>query len=123
MRSINTTAQKRFGTNGENIASKYLIDKGYTLLKRNYKYSYNEIDIICKKDRFLVFVEVKTRSSNDFGFPENHVSKKQINNITNAAIHYMETNNNSNYLVRYDIISITYTSNTIDIKHIEDAFY
>ena len=68
------TAKQRFGGTGENIATQFLTENNYTILKRNYRYSKNEIDIICKKDRFLVFVEVKTRSDTLFGTPEDQVS-------------------------------------------------
>jgi putative endonuclease len=106
------------GLNGENAAAKYLVNKGYEILERNYRYSRAEIDLVMKKGNWLVFVEVKTRSRSDFGFPEEFVDKEKEENILMAAEHYIfKINWQGN--VRYDIISILNN----DIAHFEDAFY
>ena len=122
MTSTKTQKQKT-GSKGEIIAADYLIKQGYQILERNYRHKRNEIDIICSKGNFLIFVEVKTRKNNTFGNPEEHVSQKQIDCIQDAAIHYQNNRNGNFLMTRYDIISIILENNYIkDITHLEDAF-
>ena len=103
---------------GENAAAEYFISKGYKVLRRNYRYARTEVDLIVEKDNWLVFVEVKTRSGSEFGFPESFVDRQKEQNILFAAENYMfHTDWKGN--VRYDIISIL---NGV-IEHFEDAFY
>ncbi|WP_044201920.1 YraN family protein [Flammeovirga sp. OC4] len=117
------TQKQQTGTKGEIIATDFLIKNGYQILKRNYRYKRNEIDIICQKDNFLVFVEVKTRKNKSFGNPEEHVSQKQINCIQDASIQFQNVYQGEAQLVRYDIISIIIDKNVVlEILHLEDAF-
>ncbi|NME70475.1 YraN family protein [Flammeovirga aprica] len=117
------TQKQQTGTQGENIATDFLIQKGYKILERNYRHKRNEIDIICQKGNFLVFVEVKTRKSKSFGNPEEHVSKKQINCIQKASVQYQNEYSGTFLLVRYDIISLIMNKNEVlEILHLEDAF-
>ena len=112
------TNKMQIGLEGESAAADYLIGKGYQIAARNYRSARAEIDLIVKKDNWLVFVEVKTRSGSEFGFPESFVDRQKEQNILFAAENYMaKANWNGN--VRYDIISIL---NGV-IEHFEDAFY
>lgn len=110
------------GTEGENLAADFLSHKGYTIKQRNYRYKHSEIDLIAEREGWLVFVEVKTRSSLTFGYPEEFVDDKKAQKILEGAEHYLyESNWQGN--VRYDIISITLTSGKPKVEHFEDAFY
>ena len=71
-----------FGKLGEQLAEDFLISKGYTILCRNWRHSHYEIDIVALKENIPHFVEVKTRSSNHFGQPEESVNKKKIRSFT-----------------------------------------
>ncbi|HZY78599.1 MAG TPA: YraN family protein [Cyclobacteriaceae bacterium] len=114
------TSKIQTGNDGETLAARYLVAKGYEIVARNYRYGRAEIDLIVKKGNWLVFVEVKTRASEAFGFPEEFVDKEKESNILFAAENYMYLINwNGN--VRYDIISVLGPSK--DIMHFEDAFY
>lgn len=111
------------GKIGESIARTYLQDKGYLFLAANWRYKRAEIDLIFKEKDILIFVEVKTRSSDHFGQPEEFVSKAQEILIADAASAYMEMINHE-WEIRFDIISILYRSEqSYAIKHIEDAFF
>jgi len=66
--------KKELGDRGEDIAAKYLQQQGYRIVQRNYRSRYGEVDIICAQQGILVFVEVKTRTSNAFGFPEESIT-------------------------------------------------
>ena len=76
------------GKKGEDIAADYLTKNGYTLLERNWRKHHWEVDIIASKDQFLHFIEVKTRYSLRFGFPEESISKDKMKNLKNAAENY-----------------------------------
>ena len=112
---------KEIGRKGESIAAEYLIGKGYTIIEKNYVYRRREIDIIAKIKNTLVFIEVKTRQSNSFGYPEESVNNQKIQHILDCADHYiyqMQWKGN----IRFDIISILFKPD-FSIEHIEDAFY
>lgn len=84
MASHNDTGQK-----GEEIAASYFKEKGYEIVCRNWRYKHWEVDLIAFKDDILHFMEVKCRSSKKFGFPEQSVSKKKIQNLMNASVEFV----------------------------------
>ena len=114
---MSKTTKQLIGDAGEKQAVEFLVQKGYQILEKNYRYKKAEVDIIVKNDLFLVFVEVKTRKNNQFGNPEETVSERKIELFQDAAEHYM-TENNINLNLRFDIFAITGT----EIDHFEDAF-
>jgi putative endonuclease len=100
-----------------------LLGKGYELVARNYRHGKSEIDLIVKREGWLVFVEVKTRSNIEFGYPEESVNEKKVTKVLEGAAHYI-FENNWNGPVRYDVIAITWkTEVEPEILHLEDAFY
>jgi len=110
------------GKKGESIAATHLIGKGYKIIKRNWRYGKDEIDIIAEIEDFIVFVEVKTRSTGYFGDPEQAVDDKKERFIIRAADEYI-IQKDINKEARFDIISIIIEGNKQSIRHIEDAFY
>lgn len=110
------------GKKGENIATAHLREKGYKILKQNWRYGKDEIDIIAEIDDFIVFVEVKTRSTDYFGYPEEAVDDKKERFLIRAADEYI-IQKDINKEARFDIISIIIDGNKQSIRHIEDAFY
>ena len=111
----------QLGKIGEDLACNYLMDHGYTILSRNFIYQKAEVDIIAKKGNNLAIVEVKTRSTSDFGDPQDFLKPKQIQRIVMAVDEFV----NSNQLdvnVRFDIIAIIKNKNGTQIEHLEDAF-
>ena len=109
------------GKEGEKLAANYLMKKGFEVIERNYRYRRFEIDIIAKKEKTLVFVEVKTRSANYFGEPEEAVGEKQSSQIIEAAENFiLEIDWKGD--IRFDIISVL-KRGEIQITHFEDAFY
>lgn len=109
------------GKEGEAIAVNYLLNKGYAILERNYRFQKAEVDIIAVKGETLAAVEVKMRSSQYFGSPEAFVTPKKIQLLV-KAIHHFVIKNNLDLDVRFDIIAIVKNKETVDIKHLEDAF-
>lgn len=115
--------KRQLGLRGENIAAGFLQGKGYHILERNYYTRYGELDIICEKDRTLVFVEVKTRKSTQCGFPEEAVTRQKINHLRKAALIYLNSRERPYREIRFDVIAILVNANDEEIiNHIEQAF-
>lgn len=111
------------GTKGEQLAAIFLKNKGYLILETNWRTGKKEIDIIAENGDCIVFVEVKTRSNFDFGFPEEAVTVSKKKLLKLAAEEYFEQKHPEKN-PRFDIISILQKGkNTQEIIHIIDAFY
>ena len=109
------------GNKGEQLAVNYLINKGYKIVERNWRFQKAEIDIIATKDKTLISVEVKTRSTNDFGSPQDFVNKKKIKLMVSAMNEYI-LNKDLDIELRFDIVAITKDKSSFDIQHFKDAF-
>jgi putative endonuclease len=109
------------GLKGEKLAIEYLEKNGYLIIERNYRYRKAEVDIIARKDTTLVVVEVKTRSSNYFGNPQDFVNPKKIKLLVSAIDNYV-VKRDLDVEIRFDIIGILRDKETYNIHHIKDAF-
>lgn len=115
--------QQEIGNLGEEIAVNFLIANDHIILETNWRYSRAEVDIICMKNEVLIFVEVKTRSYNYFGQPEDFITAKKQKLMSTAASAYMQKIKHE-WQIRFDVISILYSNKTdYQIKHFEDAFF
>ncbi|MBN4070189.1 YraN family protein [Olleya sp. AH-315-F22] len=112
----------KLGKKGEQLAVDYLIKKGYTIVQRNYRFQKAEVDIIAQLKDTLAIVEVKTRSTADFGNPQDFVKPKQIQRLVKAVDEYVIVNK-LDVEVRFDIIAIVKEGKSFNIEHLEDAFY
>ncbi|MCL4171437.1 UNVERIFIED_CONTAM: hypothetical protein GTU68_056272 [Idotea baltica] len=110
------------GKEGERLALIHLQKNGYQILEHNYRYLKAEVDIIALKEGTLAIVEVKTRSTRDFGLPQDFVSKKQIKRLVMATDYYVNLNDLT-VEVRFDIIAVIIDKNKVELEHLEDAFY
>jgi putative endonuclease len=111
------------GKRAEDLAAAFLADKGYEIVARNYRSGHAEIDLIVKKDIFLVFVEVKSLYNIRFGNPEINVTRDKVKLVTRAAGNYVYYIN-WHQQIRFDIVSIIFrTEEDFEITHFEDAFY
>jgi len=110
------------GKKGEELAVDFLLQKEYEILERNYRFDKAEVDIIAKLKDTLAIVEVKTRSTIDFGNPQDFVKPKQIQRLVKAVDQYV-TVNKLNVEVRFDIIAIVKAGKNYEIEHLENAFF
>ena len=108
------------GKLGEEIALKYIISKGGKIIERNYRTKIGDIDLIAKLNGELVFVEVKSRSNINYGYPSESVDYKKKRKITNVAKYYILDNSLENLSIRFDVIEIYL--NEKKINHIANAF-
>lgn len=111
------------GRKGENLAKDFLEVKGYKILEQNWRYSRAEVDLIAEQNGVLIFIEVKTRTYDYFGPPEEFVNKKKMKLLSAAATAYMEKVK-YDWEIRFDIISVLDDhSSSPKITHFEDAFF
>lgn len=111
------------GRRGEEIAKDYLENIGYGVIKLNWTYGKAEVDVIAYHKDTLVFVEVKTRTSIDYGEPEDFVNIKKERQLEYAAEAYIEMYGHHGE-IRFDIIAIVFENKHLyKINHIEDAFW
>lgn len=111
------------GVQGEQLAINFLHQAGLEILESNWRHKKAEIDIIAKDGNILVFVEVKTRSTDYFGNPEDFVSLKKQLRLADAAMVYLEKMNHDGEF-RFDIVSIVKSPGGEQrLEHLEDAFF
>ncbi len=105
---------------GEDLAAKYLINKGYKIIERNFRKGYGEIDIIATYKNVLVFIEVKTRNTNKFGGAIEAIASYKIKSLLKTVQYYKLTHKNLPELLRIDAILIDLINNEEKIQHIEN---
>ena len=110
------------GQKGEEIAADFLEKAGYEILERNWVFQKAELDIVAQKDNILAIVEVKTRTSADFGLPQDFVKPKKIQLLVKAINEYV-ISNDLEVEVRFDIIALHREGKEFKIEHLEDAFF
>lgn len=108
---------KSIGYAGEKYAAKYLSNSGYKIVERNYKSRFFEIDIIAYDGECICFVEVKTRSREDYGLPCEAVDYKKKQKIIKGALHYVTTNN-IDAPIRFDVAEVYLNSGIFSSKRI-----
>lgn len=109
------------GKEGEILAAEYIRQKGYRIVKSNWRYRHKEIDIIAYDGEELVIVEVKFRSTDYFGNPGEAVTKKKQRYLIEAAEAYLDTIDEAPE-VRFDIVTIVGYDPNYQFEHITDAF-
>ena len=106
----------------ENVAAKFLRNKGYTIITRNYRSATGEIDIIARDGKTLVFVEVKTRMADD-PMPEDQVNQSKQHQITKSAKQYLTRYGHPQPPARFDVVAIVWPNNQDpQIRHTLSAF-
>ena len=107
------------GNKGESLAAEFLQKQGWDIVARNYRWGKAEIDLIMQRGDWVIFVEVKTRSSTTYGEPEEFVDDLKINRIFGAAEEWIFTNDWQGH-IRFDIVSVKLGTDPI-VEHFEDA--
>lgn len=113
--------KQEIGKNGEEFAESYLKMKGYTIIEKNFRSSRGEIDIIASENNQIVFVEIKTRNSKNYGLPSESVTTKKLEHIYKCAEYYLFCKNLQQKNVRIDVIEIMIQKDTCTINHIKQV--
>jgi len=110
------------GTKGEQAALTHLLSHGYLLKQKNWRYKHLEVDLIMMDGPVLVFVEVKTRTTADFGLPYEAVNWQKQRKLSQAATIYIRQHGYDGE-IRFDVVSILSDQGQFNIRHIKDAFW
>lgn len=120
-----TSENITFGKIGENAAANYVLHCGYAIVERNYRTPFGEIDLVLQNSAgFVIFAEVKTRSSTSFGYPEEAVDHRKLNHMIRSANYYIDSKYQDPVPWRIDIIAILFSSNKkkiVDLKWFENV--
>lgn len=115
--------RKDTGNKGEDIAAQYIVEHGYIILERNWRYKYWEVDIIASKKNKLHFFEIKTRTNERFGKPEESIRHDKMRSLKNAAEEYLYQHPEWKY-IQFDVLSIQLRFDEVkEIFLIEDVYF
>jgi len=110
------------GRRGEDLALAYLLERGYTLLGRNVRTTYGELDLVMRQADALVFVEVKARRNTAFGYPEDGVNRQKHAHLTTSALAYLQAHPEIDSSWRIDIVAVEIGAAEPTITHFENVF-
>ena len=110
------------GKLGEDMAAKWLLEKGFEILHRNWRHGYYEIDIIAKKETILHIIEVKIRNFSKYGMPEDAVTRTKFKQIQRATNHFLSLNPGYKW-IQYGIIAINiFKDKDPEILFLQDVY-
>ena len=109
------------GAFGEETALEWLVKHGYELVSRNFQTRFGEVDIICRDKRYIVFVEVKTRSAGYIGSGREAVTSSKQVKLIKAAMQYLQSRP-TELQPRFDVIEVVLDGDKVSVEHIENAF-
>lgn len=109
------------GRRGEEVAIQYLLSRDYKIIERNFRTRFGEIDIIAKEKNELVFIEVKTRSSGQYGEPCEAVDDRKIKHILRVAEYYIYIKRVRNIYIRFDVIEVKVSKEKFEVNHIKQV--
>jgi putative endonuclease len=113
---------KQFGDKGEKIASEFLKNLGYNIIKKNFRFGQSgEIDIVAKDGNVLVFCEVKTRSNENYGTGFEAINPRKQKQLVNIAKGYLMINSIEDIECRFDAIMINYKNQEYTVEHLKDV--
>jgi putative endonuclease len=108
------------GRRGEAQAEKFLKKAGFKMIARNVRVGYDELDLIATQGDTLIFVEVKTRASEDFGRPVAAVNRAKRKKLSRAAMHFLKKRKLRPPYIRFDVVEVV--GDKPEIRHIQNAF-
>ncbi len=114
--------KKRLGRRGEEVALHFLRRKGYRIIEKNYACRMGEVDIIAKEKDTLAFIEVKTRTSTEFGPPQLAVDQRKQEQLSKVALYFLKERNLKDVKARFDVVAILLGPRGEEVELIRDAF-
>lgn len=109
------------GQKGEELARRFLENKGYQLLERNVRFKVGELDLVCRDGEWTVFVEVKTRTSKDYGRPEESVTESKLSKLIRAAQRYLLYLHEGNSQWRIDVVAVDMATTPPSLEHFKNV--
>ncbi len=111
-------ARRQLGNAGEHVAADFLREKGYLVQAVQYRTPYGEIDLVCMQDGVVVFVEVKTKTDDSYGYPEEMVTRRKLATLAHSAEHYLQEHSLLDRAFRVDVVAVECTVNPPKITHL-----
>jgi putative endonuclease len=111
------------GNYGERVAAAFLWRRGYRVLYHNYRTERGEIDLICRSGELLVFVEVRTRSTEEFGRPAESIDIDKQESVRSAALHYLELLQREDLYYRFDVVEVVLQAGKIPVCTLHPGFF
>ena len=116
-------AKDAVGAYGERVAARHLEDNGIEVIERNWRCGQGEIDIVAREGEVLVFVEVKTRSSEQYGVPAEAVTRVKANRIRGLAMTWLAQHPHGYAALRFDVVSVMrQPAGASHVVHLRNAF-
>lgn len=115
-------AKQIFGKRGEELAERFLKNKGYKIVERNYRCSNGEVDLIALDRKVIVFVEVKTRAAHGYGSPLEAVAFYKQRKMIQAAQYFLHEKKLHQRDARFDVVGISWAGAEPQVEHIQNAF-
>ena len=114
--------KKELGKKGEELALRFLKKRGYRIIEKNYVCKMGEMDIIAREKDTLAFIEVKTRTTTEFGPPQLAVNASKQRQLSKVALNYLKEKQLEDVKARFDVVAILLTPGREEIELIRDAF-
>jgi putative endonuclease len=116
------TPKQFIGKYGEDLSAKYLQDRGYQIIERNWRCNFGEIDLIAKDNNRIVFVEVKTRNGSGYGHPFEAITALKVSRMRKLAAQWCAENKSAGSKVRMDAIAVLIHNGKVAIEHLKQVF-
>ena len=111
-----------FGLQGERVAERWLLARGWKVLQRRYRSGHRDIDLIAQRDELVAFVEVKARMGAEFGDPVEAVNWKKRNELVRSAFTWIDRHGRPGEVYRFDVIGVLVSGHRVRVRHVENAF-
>jgi len=117
-----TTAGQELGLQGELIAERWLVHRGWRVIQRRYRSGHRDIDLVAESGHTIAFVEVKTRRGEAFGGPVEAVNWKKRRELSRSAFTWIDRHGRPGESYRFDVVGILVTGGRVRVRHVENAF-
>jgi putative endonuclease len=112
----------QFGLQGERVAERWLMSRGWKVLQRRYRSGHRDIDLIAQRDELVAFVEVKARMGAHFGDPVEAVDWRKRNQLVRSAFTWIDRHGRAGEVYRFDVIGVLVSGERVRVRHVENAF-
>jgi putative endonuclease len=117
-----TTTGQDLGIEGERIAERWLVQRGWRVIQRRYRSGHRDIDLVTASGQTIAFVEVKTRRGEAFGGPVEAVNWKKRRELSRSASTWIDRHGRPGETYRFDVVGILVTGDRVRVRHVENAF-
>lgn len=117
-----TTTGQDLGIEGERIAERWLVQRGWRVIQRRYRSGHRDIDLVTASGQTIAFVEVKTRRGEAFGGPVEAVNWKKRRELSRSASTWIDRHGRLGETYRFDVVGILVTGDRVRVRHVENAF-